>query len=347
MLSFESRNVLRDGAHIFHTRIRSSYSGRILLSYEGPGGEVTVPEGVAIIGEEAFAFCTHVTDVILPEGVVFIAKKAFYLSGLRNISLPDTLEWIEELAFNQTPLLGIDIPDGTKKVGNMAFFEAAQLQKAKLPACINSLEPGMFSGCVSLKDVVLPAGLEYIQGRTFQNCSALERITLPEELKVVWRDAFSGCTALKEVYFGDSMEEIGYAAFSGCTALEKMRIPATTGVSVGSWGCMILSTDDFRSSNPITIMSIDTMSPVTYSIRPCPKGCSGSGFCPAILNPTIVTTLDPASPRLLNASAIIATEFEMMPADSFAANRMMFKTIPNAPQTTPYAWRTRVSPVFV
>ena len=158
--SIESRDVLRDGGHIFYTRPWSSDSGLILLSYEGPGGEVKVPEGVISVGEEAFAYCSHVTDVILPEGVWLIDRKAFYRSGIRNISLPGTLKRIEELAFTQTPLLGIDIPDGTESVGNMAFFEAAQLQKAKLPAGINSLEPGMFSGCISLKNVVLPAGLK-------------------------------------------------------------------------------------------------------------------------------------------------------------------------------------------
>ena len=220
-----SGDVLRDGGHIFYTKIQGSGSGRILLSYEGPGGEVKVPEGVVWIGEEAFAYCTHVTDVVLPEGVWCIDRKAFFRSGIRNISLPDTLKRIGELAFTQTPLTGIDIPDQTENVERRAFFEAAHLQKAKLPERITSLEPGVFSGCVSLKDVILPAGLKYIQGSAFQNCISMERIRLPEGLAVVWRDAFSGCRSLVEVYLGDSVELIGYAAFSGCTSLEKMRIP--------------------------------------------------------------------------------------------------------------------------
>lgn len=225
-----SGDILRDGGHIFYTKRQGSGSGRTLLSYEGPGGEVKVPKGVVCIGEEAFAYCAHVTDVILPEGVWLIDRKAFYRSGIRNISLPNTLKRIEELAFTQTPLVGIDIPDQTENVENRAFSEAAQLQKAKLPKGIISLQPELFSGCVSLKDVVLPEGLKYIHGRAFQNCTGLERIRLPEGLVAVWRRAFSGCTALKEVYLGDSVETIGYAAFSGCTALEKLRIP--TGVKM-------------------------------------------------------------------------------------------------------------------
>ena len=35
------------------------------------------------------------------------------------------------------------------------------------------------------------------------------------------------------------------------------------------------------SSRPISRMSTDTARPETYSIRPWPKGCSESGFCPA------------------------------------------------------------------
>ena len=220
-----SGDILRSGGHIFYTKRRGSGSGRTLLSYEGPGGEVKVPEGVICIGEEAFAYCTHVSEVILPEGVWLIDRKAFFRSGIRNISLPDTLKRIGELAFAQTSLTSIDIPDQTENVDGRAFLEAAHLQKAKLPERITSLEPGVFSGCVSLKDVILPAGLKYIQGSAFQNCISMERIRLPEGLAVVWRDAFSGCRSLVEVYLGDSVELIGYAAFSGCTSLEKMRIP--------------------------------------------------------------------------------------------------------------------------
>ena len=220
-----SGDILRSGGHIFYTKRRGSGSGRILLSYEGPGGEVKVPEGVICIGEEAFAYCTHVSEVILPEGVWLIDRKAFFRSGIRNISLPDTLKRIGELAFAQTSLTSIDIPDQTENVDGRAFLEAVHLQKAKLPERITSLEPKVFSGCVSLKDVIFPSRLKYIQGGAFQNCTGLERIRLPEGLSVVWRNAFSGCRSLMEVYLGDSVELIGYAAFSGCTALEKMRIP--------------------------------------------------------------------------------------------------------------------------
>ena len=223
MSSIGSGNILRDGGHVFYTS--PTGGGRNLLSYEGPGGEVKVPEGVVCVCGEAFAWCTHVTKVILPEGVWLIGRKAFFGSGIRSISLPGTMKRIEELAFTRTPLTEISIPDGTEHVESRAFFEAAGLIKAGLPEGITSLEPAVFSGCVSLRDVSLPASLKYIQGRAFENCAALERIRLPEGLTVVWTRAFSGCRSLKEVYLGDNVGLIGYGAFSGCTLLEKLRIP--------------------------------------------------------------------------------------------------------------------------
>ena len=64
----------------------------------------------------------------------------------------------------------------------------------------------------------------------------------------------------------------------------------------------------FTSSKPMSTIKIETNSPEIYSIRPCPKGWSESGFCPAILKPASVMMEDAASDRLLNASAVMAME---------------------------------------
>ncbi|MCR4751436.1 MAG: leucine-rich repeat domain-containing protein [Eubacterium sp.] len=206
--------------HVFHADGKG-----VLLSYEGPGGEVKVPEGIRSIGTEAFAFCTQVTGVILPEGVRRIARRAFYRSGIKTFSLPATLNSIEELAFFDTHLQSIEIPDQATDVKEKAFCGAGHLEKAKLPEGLCSLEPQVFSGCGSLKEVMLPKSLKHIEGRAFMNCTSLAHITLPEGLVSVWTRAFCGCRSLREIYLGDSVKAIGHAAFQDCTALEKVRIP--------------------------------------------------------------------------------------------------------------------------
>ena len=66
-------STAKGGGHVFHADEWGT-----LLSYEGPGGEISVPDGIRDIGKEAFAFCSHVTGAILPEGVRIIEHAAFY-----------------------------------------------------------------------------------------------------------------------------------------------------------------------------------------------------------------------------------------------------------------------------
>ena len=72
---------------------------------------------------------------------------------------------------------------------------------------------------------------------------------------------------------------------------------------------------------------MDTKSPEIYSKRPCPNGWSESGLCPAILNPIRVMIEDPASDKLLKASAIIAIELLNKPTHNFPINRRRLKQI--------------------
>lgn len=246
------QGVLCDGGHIFHTMDqRCSFSffrfpGDIVLqSYEGPGGVVRVPDGVGSIGPEAFAYCTHVTDVILPEGVQYIARKAFYRSGIKTISLPDTMLYIDELAFADSALECVDIPDEVQKVGERAFAQAAKLRRARLPEGMTSLEAGVFSGCTALKEIALPKSLIYIKDGALQSCASLESIELPEGLTVIGPQAFCGCASLREASLGDSVRKLGPDAFRDCTALERVRIPErllmTNGNAFGNNGRMELT----------------------------------------------------------------------------------------------------------
>lgn len=227
--SLSSENVLRDGWHAFFTDGRGC-----LLSYAGPGKAVKIPKGVRYIGEEAFAFCDQVTEVVLPEGVESIGQRAFRKSGIRTVSLPETLTRIGDLAFAGTPLEHVEIPDRVKDLGKQAFRGAANLKTAKLPEGITSLEPEVFCGCASLKEIVVPEKVKYIHGGVFKDCTGLERVTLPENLAVVWTKAFCGCSSLREIFLGDSVEALGSAAFRGCTALEKVRIPKGVEMTCGS-----------------------------------------------------------------------------------------------------------------
>jgi hypothetical protein len=62
---------------------------------------VILPEGITVIGAEAFCVCDWLTEITLPESVTYIGEYAFYQSGLTAITLPDGVETVEERAFRK------------------------------------------------------------------------------------------------------------------------------------------------------------------------------------------------------------------------------------------------------
>jgi hypothetical protein len=54
----------------------------VLVEYRGPGGDVTIPEGVTSIGYSAFYGCESLTSVTIPEGVTIIG-------GTENLRAPE------------------------------------------------------------------------------------------------------------------------------------------------------------------------------------------------------------------------------------------------------------------
>ena len=66
---------------------------------ESAAGEISLPAGLTIIEEEAFANTTGVSHVTVPEGTVEIGARAFAGSSLQTIRLPESLKVIAGDAF--------------------------------------------------------------------------------------------------------------------------------------------------------------------------------------------------------------------------------------------------------
>ena len=80
----------------------------------------TVPEGIEIIGREAFFYNANIVQVILPESLLVIENRAFSGCGnLASVNLPRRLRVIEEGAFNgNSSLAELTIPKSVTEIGS-------------------------------------------------------------------------------------------------------------------------------------------------------------------------------------------------------------------------------------
>ena len=71
---------------------RGIFRRSLLVRYEGPGGEVVIPEGVKKIGCRAFSCCGKMTGIVVPASVRSVGDWAFEgCSGLARLILPDSV----------------------------------------------------------------------------------------------------------------------------------------------------------------------------------------------------------------------------------------------------------------
>ena len=183
----------------------------ILTKYQGPGGDVVIPDGVTRIDSFAFSDCTCLTSITIPDGVASIGDSAFSgCSGLKNVTIPNSVT----------------------SIGNYAFFWCSSLLCVTLPNNMTKINSNTFCGCGSLADVTIPNRVKRIGENAFSGCKSLTSVTIPRSVTSIGENAFSGCKSLTSVTIPRSVTSIGEKAFSGCINLTSVTISANA-TSIG------------------------------------------------------------------------------------------------------------------
>ena len=107
-----------------------SKDGKTLLACPPGLATVTIPEGVASIGDSAFSGCSGLTSVTIPSSVTSIGSNAFYgCSSLTSVTIPEGVTSIGSYAFRGCDnLTSVRIPSSVTEIGYAAFVECPNLE---------------------------------------------------------------------------------------------------------------------------------------------------------------------------------------------------------------------------
>lgn len=152
--------------------------GGTLVGYDGPGGEVIIPDGVVRV------------------------EKEFLLSrrpAVRRLVLPDTVTSIGKLSFSSLALKELTIPSSVSEIGEEAFWKCEKLKALHISEGVIHIETGAFKECSALEEVTIPASVTTLGDEIFAGCVSLKHIRIPSHLKKQVKELenmFSGCSAL-------------------------------------------------------------------------------------------------------------------------------------------------------
>lgn len=114
-------------------------------------GTYEIPQGIRIIGNDAFLY-SRLTSVTIPNSVTTISNKAFFSCGsLTSITIPDSVTIIGNEAFYGCEnLTSIMIPDSVQIIDSGAFFNCEKLAKVTISGNTTAIGEYAFGRCPNL-----------------------------------------------------------------------------------------------------------------------------------------------------------------------------------------------------
>lgn len=174
------------------------------LLYTGTADQVTIPDGIKIIGRYAFGE-KKIKRAVIPDTVTEIQSAAFvYCEDLTDVRLPASMD-----------TMGTDVFLGCEKLDHVTF-----------PKGITKVPERVFKYCDALKEITLPDTVTTISEAAFAHTSVPASILLQGNIKEIQYNAFSA-TGWSELVLPATVEKVESYAFS-MPSLERVRVCGST-----------------------------------------------------------------------------------------------------------------------
>lgn len=148
---------------------------------------VTLPEGVAAIGSQAFLNCARLG------GIEVSASNAFYRSSNGVLFDKSATHLLQYPGGKSGPYA---IPATVSQIGDYAFSACTGLTSVLIPDSVRRIGNDAFDNCTAMTNVVMGTNVAEIGAFAFWNCARLPAIRLPASVTTVQALAFYACSAL-------------------------------------------------------------------------------------------------------------------------------------------------------
>jgi len=228
--------------------------------------ELSIPDSVESLSSGLFKSCSSLIHVSLPDSISELPSDCFkHCISLQLINLPKSLKAIRVGAFKNCRSLTTDVlqfPDGLSEINDSAFRYCDSISSIRLPIGIEVISPALFEGCKELTEVIFDHHIENVGTYAFAECEKLERFPfhfIDHEIGIA---AFIHCKSLLSPSFSDSISEICPSAFRGCFSIKDLLLPASLEIVKGA---------SFRDNDNLESVTIPNS--VTHIDKSAFKGC--------------------------------------------------------------------------
>ena len=235
--------------------------------------EIILPENSTLqIGQSVFDGCCSLTSFNLPAGDIRFSQNPF--TNCENLSSftvsPLNKDWRTNkeknaLIYIEDSVLfagcyNTTIDGDIKRIYASAFKGCRRLTKVFIPASVEIVDEGAFSGCVNLISVEVDEGNKVYDSREDCNCiveSQSNKIIcgsstaiIPESVCMIGKYAFCGMNTPAVFRIPDNVVKVDEFAFMGCNNLYQLIVPVKTELKYGSfYGCSRLTNAVYEPVN--------------------------------------------------------------------------------------------------